>query len=102
MFEKRLIIDENGEKLLDKNKNEEFIQKILVFQSIFKLKFEFIYTRISLKTNSKKDLTKLHAPDYMQIDNEFNNTRLYISDNISNRITIYNTNNGKQIDVIKI
>jgi hypothetical protein len=38
----------------------------------------------------------------MQIDNEFNNTRLYISDNISNRITIYNTSNGEQIDQLKI
>ncbi len=92
----------NKEKLLYKNKNEEFIWKILVFQSNFKLKFEFIYTRISLKTNPQKDLTKLHAPDYMQIDNEFNNTQLYISDNISNRITIYNTSNGEQIDQLKI
>ncbi len=92
----------NKEKLLDQNKNEEFIWKILVFQSNFKFKFEFIYTRISLKTNSKKDQTKLHAPDYMQIDNEFNNTRLYISDHLSNRITIYNTSNGEQIDQLQL
>jgi hypothetical protein len=48
------------------------------------------------------DRTTEGRNDFMQIDNEFNNTRLYISDNISNRITIYNTSNGEQIDAIKI
>jgi hypothetical protein len=50
----------------------------------------------------KIDRTTEGRNDFMQIDNEFSNTQLYISDNISNRITIYDTSNGEQIDAIKI
>ena len=102
--EKEEIFIANQEKLLDKNKNEEFIWKILVFQSNFEVKLEFSYSRIPRNFHDfvREDLGKLHTPDNMQIDNEFNNTRLYISDHIANKISIYNTNNGEQIDTIKI
>jgi hypothetical protein len=102
--DKEEIFIANQEKLLDKNKNEEFVWKILVFQSNFEVKFEFSYSRIprNFRDLVREDLGKLHTPDYMQIDNEHNNTRLYISDHIANKISIYNTDNGEQIDAIKI
>jgi hypothetical protein len=103
--DKEEIFIANKVKVLDPKTDEvNYIWMILVFQSNFEFKFEFFYSRIPryLHEFFRYDEDKPHTPDYMQIDNEFNNTRLYISDDLSNRITIYNTNNGKQIDVIKI
>ncbi len=93
----------NKEDLFNPN---NFICKIIVFRSNFEVKFEFVYSRTSPKLNLhdfvQEVLYKPHTPACMQIDNEFNNTRLYISDHIANKISIYNTSNGEQIDAITI
>ncbi len=98
----------NKEELFNPNKKESnnFICKIIVFRSNFEVKFEFVYSRTSPKLNLhdlvQEVLNKPHTPACMQIDNEFNNTRLYISDHIANKISIFKTSNGEQIDAITI
>ncbi len=107
--DKEEIFIANKVKLFNPNTNEQYYNwTILVFQSNFEIKFEFFYSRIPRKFSYyqhdifQHDVVKPQTPDYMQIDNEFNNKRLYISDDLTNRIFIYNTSNGEQIDVIKI
>ena len=68
--------------LEDENKEKIFIgddkqNKIFVFNSNFELKFQF-------------DDQNLKYPDYMKIGNEFDKTRLYVSDCYNNKITTRN------------
>ena len=78
------------------NPNEEKIfvgdlkhQKIFVFNSNFDLKFQF-------------GDRNLNIPDFMRIDNEFDKSHLYVSDQFNNEITIWNTSNGSFITKIEI
>ena len=78
------------------NQNEEKIfigdmihKKIFVFNSNFDLNFQF---------GGKN----LKYPNNMQIDNEFDKSRLYVSDSKNNEITIWNTSNGSFIAKIDI
>ena len=80
--------------LKDPNEENIFVgddeqHKIFVFNSNFDLKFQF-------------GDQNLNGPDYMQIDNEFDKSRLYVSDWNNNEITISNTNNGSFIAKIEI
>ena len=78
----------------DPNEEKIFVgdfekHKIFVFNSNFDLKFQF-------------GDQNLEYPDYMQIDNEFDKSRLYVSDYSNNEITIWNTENGSYIAKIDI
>ena len=100
---KEEIFIANKEKHLELIIYQEYVWKILVFRSNFEFKFEIIYSKLSTNPNFIPEFfEKNHSPYFMQIDNEFNNTRLYVSDHFSDRITIYNTGNGELIDVINI
>ena len=109
-----VLIFSNKEEIFIANKEKtnscvyQYVWKILVFQS-FKFKDEFIYSEcfssphVAYSGTPEYDITRdLRDPNYMQIDNEFNNARLYISDGYTNKITIYNTNNYEVIDKIEI
>ena len=65
------------------------LHKIFVFNSNFDLKFQF-------------DDQNLTFPDYMQIDNEFDKSRLYVPDSRNNEMTMWNTSNGLFIAKIDI
>jgi hypothetical protein len=81
--------------VLESDSNEEKIfvadyrHNIFVFDSNFKLLFQFGNER-------------LIDPNYMKIDNEFDKTRLYVSDGINHKIKIWSTVDGKFIDQIDI
>ena len=81
-----VLRDPNEEKIFIGANNEH---KIFVFNSNFDLKFQF-------------GDRNLEFPDYMQIDNEFYLSRLYVSDPFNNEITIWNTSNGSFISKIEI
>ena len=81
-----VLRDPNEEKIFIGANNEH---KIFVFNSNFDLKFQF-------------GDRNLEFPDYMQIDNEFDLSRLYVSDPFKNEITIWNTSNGSFISKIEI
>ena len=80
--------------LNDSNDEKIFVgdfkhHKIFVFNSNFDLKFQF-------------GDQNLKSPSYMQIDNVFDKSRLYVSDGSNNEITIWNTSNGSFIAKIGI
>jgi hypothetical protein len=82
--------------VLESDSNEEKIfvgdiirHKIFVFDSNFKLLFQFGNER------------RIY-PHYMKIDNEFDKTRLYVSDCINDEITIWSTVDGNFIGQLGI
>jgi DNA-binding beta-propeller fold protein YncE len=80
--------------LRDSNDEEIYIgdskqHKIFVFNSNFELKFQF-------------GDNNLKYPGYLRIDDEFDKSRLYVSDCKNNEITIWNTKDGKFIHKIDI
>ena len=80
--------------LHDPNEEKIFVghythHKIFVFNSNFDLKFQF-------------GDQNLKTPDYMKIDNEFDKSRLYVSDWYNNEITIWNTSSGSFISKIDV
>ena len=80
--------------LHDPNEEKIFVgdsvhHKIFVFNSNFDLKFQF-------------GDQNLKIPCHMQIDNEFDKSRLYVSDFKNDKITIWNTSNGSFISQIEI
>ena len=80
--------------LHDPNEEQIFVgdsthHKIFVFNSNFDLKFQL-------------GDQNLKTPDYMKIDNEFDKSRLYVSDWYNNEITIWNTSNGSLIAKIDV
>ena len=81
-----VLEDENEEKIFV---GDDKHHKIFVFNSNFDLKFQF-------------GIENLNYPNYMQIDNEFDKSRLYVSDCQNDEITIWNTMNGSFIAKIAI
>ena len=79
--------DSNNEEKIFVGDDEDF--KIFVFNSNLELQFQF----------SDENLRYSYL---MQIDNEFDKSRLYVSDHTNNEITIWNTSNGAFIDKIDI
>ena len=68
---------------------DNILHKIFVFNSDFTLKFQF-------------GDQNLKYPNNMKIDNEFDKSRLYVSDGSNNKITIWNTSNWSFIAKIYI
>ena len=64
-------------------------KKIFVFNSNFDLRFQFCEQN-------------LKNPNYMEIDNAFDKSRLYVSDFTNDEISIWNTSNGSFIAKIEI
>ena len=73
------------------NKNEIFIGDINK-EKIFVYKSNFIDHRLFIK-----DI----LPEYIQIDNEFDSTRLYVSE-CKDKLSVWKINDGKKIGSIKI
>jgi hypothetical protein len=65
------------------------LHKIFVFDSFFDLQFQYWDENL-------KD------PDYIRIDNEFDKSRLYVSDCDNHELTIWNTNNGTFVNKIVV
>ena len=81
------VLDVPNEEKIFIGDNDQ--HKIFVFNSNFELKFQF-------------GDQNLKFPDYMQIDNKFDLSRLYVSDSTNNEITIWNISNGSFIAKIDV
>jgi hypothetical protein len=65
------------------------LHKIFVFDSNFDLILQF-------------GDENLKNPNYIRIDNEFDKSRLYVSDCYNHEFTIWNTNNGTFVNIIDV